>query len=217
MPKTAEILQKISKFDCIKDYVVMGGTALSLQINNRMSEDIDFCRWKTAKREKLAVNISQIEKEFGSLGIFKRELLGDNQVDYMVNGVKITFFCDNFYKQPTGIQHIPFLNNIKLADMNSIGIMKLEVMLRRSKFRDYYDIFSIIKSGGDFNKIVDGVLQYTNHSVRSRDILSMLADGNRFTSEMNIKYLSPRYTVSYKDIEIFLFPYIQNYNNKLIV
>jgi hypothetical protein len=85
-------------------------------------------------------------------------------------------------------------------------------MLKRSKFRDYYDLYSIIKAGGDFNKIVYGVLKYTSHTVRSRDILSMLADGQRFSSEMNIAHLSPQYNVSIQDIEEFLTPYVKKYN-----
>lgn len=41
---------------------------------------------------------------------------------------------------------LEFLNNLKIADIKSIGAMKMEVMLRRSNFRDYYDIYSILKS-----------------------------------------------------------------------
>ena len=32
--------------------------------------------------------------------------------------------------------------------------MKMEVMLRRSNFRDYYDIYSILKSGVPINDLV---------------------------------------------------------------
>jgi len=212
LPETADILQKISSFDCIKDYVIMGGTALSLQIDNRASEDIDFCKWKSKKNEKIRIDFHLIENELSTIGIFKREILADNEVNYLLNGVKITFFCDNYYKQPETLKKIKFLNNIMLTDIKTIGIMKLDVMLRRSKFRDYYDIYSLLKAGVDFNNIVNGVLKYTNHKVRSRDVLSMLSDGNRFSSEENIKHLSPRYDVSSTDIENYLRPYIKNYN-----
>lgn len=39
-----------------------------------------------------------------------------------------------------------YLGNIKLASIEAILAMKLEVMLRRMKFRDYYDVYSIIKT-----------------------------------------------------------------------
>jgi predicted nucleotidyltransferase component of viral defense system len=51
------------------------------------------------------------------------------------------------------MKRIPYLNNLYLADIESIGAMKMEAMLRRAKFRDYYDIYSILKEGGDINKI----------------------------------------------------------------
>lgn len=212
IPETAIILEKLSCFNCIKEYIMIGGTALSLQIHHRLSEDIDFCRWRTRKNEKLSVHCAVIEEELSQIGAFKKDMLADYQVDYFVNGVKITFFCDNKYKQPKDLHPLHFYNNIRLADINSIGIMKLDVMLRRSKFRDYYDVYSIIKAGGNFNTIVNGVLQYNNHQVRSRDILSMLADGTRFSTEMNLTYLSPQYSITPRDVENFIMPYIKNYN-----
>lgn len=37
--KTCSIIESVSKMDCIKPYLLTGGTALSLQINHRLSED----------------------------------------------------------------------------------------------------------------------------------------------------------------------------------
>lgn len=39
---TARIFDAICQLDCIKDYVLVGGTALSLQLCNRLSEDLDL-------------------------------------------------------------------------------------------------------------------------------------------------------------------------------
>jgi len=211
MPKTKEVLDKISLFESIKPYIMMGGTALSLQIKHRLSEDIDFCQWKNFKNQKLNVNYAGIEEELAAIGQFQKILISANQVDYIVNGVKITFYCDNRLKQPEGLKAIDYKNNIKLADINSIGIMKLEVSLRRAVFRDYYDIFSIIKAGGDFNTIVDGTLKYSQHNLRSRDVISILGNGSTFYNYENIEYLCPQYDVTTKEIEEFLIPYIKQY------
>jgi len=213
LPETAEVLHEISTLDCFKDYLLIGGTALSLQINHRLSEDIDFCRWKTTKFDQPEVNIKQVEKELSSIGSFQRNILDKNHVDYVFKDIKITFFCNNRYKKPVNLQPIPFLNNIKLADLNSIGMMKLEAMLYRSLFRDYYDFFSIIQSGGNFNNIIDDFLKYSNHDFRCRDILSMIADGKRFSYKQNIAHLLPRYLVTPDEIGTFLLPYISNYND----
>ena len=44
--KTYQIFESVSKMESIKPYVLVGGTALNLQIGARESEDLDFMRWK---------------------------------------------------------------------------------------------------------------------------------------------------------------------------
>jgi predicted nucleotidyltransferase component of viral defense system len=212
LQKTADVLQQISACDSIKDYTLIGGTALSLQINHRVSEDIDFCKWRTHKSEINKVNVSLIYRELSNIGVLQQNYLEDNHVDYRLNDVKITFFCNNRYKTLVNLQPFPFLNNIQLADINSIGILKLEALFNRQKFRDYYDFYSIIKHCGDFNKLIDGFLKYTNHTFRTRDVLAMLANGKRQYYEADIKHLLPKYQVSIYEISEFLAPYIANYN-----
>ena len=211
LQKTKEVLDKISTFESIKDYVMVGGTALSLQIKHRLSEDIDFFQWKKSKNQRLSVNCSHIEKELATIGEFEKIIIEFNQVDYTVDGIKITFFCDNQLKQPEDLKTIIYKNNVRLADINSIGAMKLEVALHRSLFRDYYDFFSIIKAGGDFNTIVDCALKYSKYRLRTREIVSMLSNSSRFYNDVNIEHLYPQYKIKAQEIEDFLIPYIKRY------
>jgi predicted nucleotidyltransferase component of viral defense system len=39
-----KVFEGIKKSDLLQEYILIGGTALSLQINNRLSEDLDFCK-----------------------------------------------------------------------------------------------------------------------------------------------------------------------------
>ena len=55
-PHTEKIFKEISLLECVKNYMLMGGTALSLQLNHRHSEDLDFCRWHKTKNERLEVD-----------------------------------------------------------------------------------------------------------------------------------------------------------------
>ena len=48
-PHTGKIFKSISKLECIKNYTLVGGTALSLQIETRQSEDLDFMKWLTKR------------------------------------------------------------------------------------------------------------------------------------------------------------------------
>jgi len=44
--KTKKVIESVSKMESIRPYILVGGTALSLQIANRLSEDLDFMRWQ---------------------------------------------------------------------------------------------------------------------------------------------------------------------------
>ena len=54
-PQTQKIFDAITQLDCIKPFVLVGGTALSLQLGTRQSEDLDFMRWKQGSNDKLEV------------------------------------------------------------------------------------------------------------------------------------------------------------------
>ena len=45
-PHTLQVFEAVSKLDCIKSYLLVGGTALSLQMGTRQSEDLDFMKWR---------------------------------------------------------------------------------------------------------------------------------------------------------------------------
>lgn len=198
--KTLPVLEAISKLECIKPYTLVGGTALALQLATRESEDLDFMSWKKRRDEKREVDWPLIKKELESIGnVEKIDLLDLNHVEFVVDGVKISFYANpNFSPVDSEIE---FLNNIKLADPTSIGAMKMEVMLRRSKFRDYYDIFSLIKAGYDLNQMIAKALKYSGHRLKTKNLLSLITRSDRFEPDEEFKTLNPLYDVSSRDIE----------------
>lgn len=88
--------------------------------------------------------------------------------------------------------------------MESIGAMKMETMLRRSKFRDYYDIYSILKEGKDLQKMIDAAIEHSGHKLRTRGLLSMLTNGGRFIKEQGFEELLPVYDVTPYDIQEYI-------------
>ena len=93
-PHTRQIFEAVSKLDCIKPYLLVGGTALSLQIGTRQSEDLGFMKWRTSKTEKMEVAWYQIEKELATVGeIQHKDILDIDHVEYVVAGVKFSFYA----------------------------------------------------------------------------------------------------------------------------
>lgn len=197
---TSSIIEAISKLDCIKPYILVGGTALSIQLNTRESEDLDFMSWRTSRNEKREVNWPQIKRELGTIGnVEKCDILDIDHVEFIVNGVKLSFYANPNYSPLQ--KKILFLNNIYLADMVSIGAMKMEVMLRRSKFRDYYDIYSLLEAGVDINDMINLALRYSRHRLKSKNLIAMLTRSDRFTPDSNFSSLNPIYDITPMDIE----------------
>ena len=191
---TEEIFEQISNLKCIKNYTLIGGTALALQLGHRLSEDLDFCKWRKSRNDFIRIDEwKQITNELTAIGAVEQDVLDDNHIDYKVNGVKITFYADNEFKEPKGLVKQPFLNNIQIADTKSIGIMKVALILHRNSHRDYYDIYSILKSGVPLKDIVYGAADYTEHRLKTKNIIAMLIDSEYIRFDKRFQEFNPVY------------------------
>lgn len=203
-PQTGRIIEAVSKLECIKPYVLVGGTALSIQLKTRQSEDLDFMRWKQGKDDTLDIDWPEIQHELETIGeVQDVQIAGFDQVLFVVNGVKISFYAAPRKRIPT-MKEIPYLNNIRLADVESIGVMKMEAMMRRSKFRDYYDIYSILRNGADIHKLIPLALEHSGYKLKTKGLLAMLTNGYLFRKDEQFQQLQPIYNVSSEDIEMYI-------------
>ncbi len=202
-PHTQRIFEAVAALECIKPYLLVGGTALSLQINTRQSEDLDFMKWRVSKSETPEVDWYNIEKELNTIGeIQTRNLMDIDHVEFILEGVKLSFYSSPKYSPITN--EIPCIHNLRLADIKSIGAMKMEVMMRRSNFRDYYDIYSILKAGIPIQELITIALEYSEHRLKTKNLLAILTNGTRFSRDANFKQLSPIYKVTTQDIENYI-------------
>jgi predicted nucleotidyltransferase component of viral defense system len=201
--KVEAIIDKVAELECIKPYLLCGGTALAMQIGHRMSEDLDFMMWRISKTEKPEVNWNAIERELvakvGDIESFN--MLGFDQVEFVVKGVKLSFFVSDNLSPVT--EPIEYMGNIRLADIESIMVMKLEVMLRRMKFRDYYDIFCILREGHSIHRGIERSLKYSRHRLSTKNIIAMLL-GGQFIADDNFATLQPKYGVTKEEIREYI-------------
>lgn len=197
------IIEQVAQLECIKPYILCGGTALAIQIGHRKSEDLDFMMWRISKTEKPEVNWNAIERELkekiGEIENFN--MLGFDQVEFVVKGVKFSFFVsDNL--SPV-IAPTEYLGNIRLADIESIMAMKMEVMLRRMKFRDYYDIYCMLQEGYSIHNGIEKALNLSRHRLSSKNIIAMLL-GGQFVPDNNFATLEPKYDVTKEQIREYI-------------
>lgn len=74
-PQTTEVFERITRLTCIQPFVLVRGTALSLQLNKRQSEDLDFMCWKRSFKDKSEVPISAIKQEIHSVAEVLRSVI----------------------------------------------------------------------------------------------------------------------------------------------
>ncbi len=202
--QSLKVFEAIKKSDLLQEYMLIGGTTLSIQINNRLSEDLDFCKWQdnpeTLNKE---VNWPELEKFLKTIGNVRTDIIDLYQVNFFLDDIKITFYSNaitTFSEIQTGCT----FDYINLASVNSIGAMKLEVMSRRNLFRDYYDIYSILKEGISLKEIVSKSTRYSHYRMKTKNILGIISNGSLFRKEEKFSLLEPRYNVSSQDIQSFI-------------
>lgn len=133
--KRRELLDKLCLY--VKDYILGGGTALALQLNHRKSYDFDFFTSSQVPKnllEKLSNAIS-----IGNISIDS----ADELTFFTKNKIKVTFLHYPFgYSFP--IETLE--NGLKVFGIKDIAIKKAYTIGRRGEYRDYFDLYTILKN-----------------------------------------------------------------------
>ena len=116
--------------------------------------------------------------------------------------MKVSFYASNKFSPVAN--PICIKDNLWIADIKSIGAMKMEVLLRRSNFRDYYDLYSIFQHGTSFKEVLDLALNYSGHILSTKNLLSMLTDSSHFHIDSGFELLQPTYKITPIQIESYL-------------
>lgn len=132
--KQESLLPLIQRFS--DDYYLVGGTAVALQIKHRRSVDFDLFTRESIKRTRIQRIICEACFEI-------QDLLYEafDQMHCMINDVKVTFFSYPFDIHPS----IDFDDIIKMPELLDLGAMKAHALGGRGKWKDYVDLYFILK------------------------------------------------------------------------
>ena len=206
--ETIPVFEEVSKMEVVKGLYLCGGTAQSLQMRHRKSEDLDF-ELLGLRKERPMLDFSAISNEVSS--VFpkcRKEFLSRNQLQIFVNGnVKLSFFRPENSVPELGKGFV--YNNIVTPSLQELLGMKLFTIAVRSAFRDYYDIYALLKDGYDLAKGVEYAGKFSRHTIHSKFIYSILLNDNYFHKLEGFSLLEPKYDVSTKDIADFVQQYIE--------
>ena len=210
--KTLKVIETISKMEFVKSYFLVGGTALALQLKHRLSEDLDFMCWKQSKNDKQNINLEKIKNELiQDFTIDTVDIIGNNHIElYIADGVKLSFYAPDKIKPV--ISPIRYLNNLILADEECIAALKMETLLRRNEFRDYYDLYCILKDkdAATTKHIITNALKYSEYHLKTKNLIGMLTNSERFKHNSDLVQLNPKYLITAKEIELFMVERMKN-------
>lgn len=136
-----ELLPMISQFK--REYYLVGGTAIALHIGHR--ESIDFDLFKLSDLRKNDIYKKVIASKFG----YKFGYENYEQLNLIINQVKFTFFSFP-HKLPLNSE---IKGIIKTPDLLTLAAMKAFALGRRAKWKDYLDLYFILKGFFSVNEI----------------------------------------------------------------
>lgn len=191
-----EVFDKVSKLECIKDLFLCGGTGQSIQMDHRLSEDLDF-ELIGLRRDRPSLDfsgiISEIKKTFPDA---REEILGEDHFLAFINSgkVKMSFFRP---ENPVKTMHVGWQhNNLKSPTLQELLGMKVYTICLRTVFRDYYDIYCLLEAGCNLEDAISYASYLSRHTIRSKVMYTRMLSPHLFRKDEDFLRMSPRYDVS---------------------
>jgi hypothetical protein len=132
--------------DFSKDYILVGGTAIALHLGHRRSVDFDLFTPKRIRRKSIKNYL--IQKKYPVNELIKEE---EDQIHFIINNVKVTFFQYPFVINDL----IDFDRIIKIPSLINLAAMKAFALGGRGKWKDYVDLFFLLKDHFKLNQIIE--------------------------------------------------------------
>ncbi len=138
-----KLLPLIKKFK--KNFYLVGGTAIALHIGHRRS--IDFDLFTNAE----SLDLKKIKSVYKTVNNAPKRILYEafDQFHVKIDDVKITFFS---YPYPVTAK-IDFASVCRLPNLLELSAMKVFALGGRAKWKDYVDLYFILKSHHSLRQI----------------------------------------------------------------
>lgn len=128
-----ELLPFVKQF--AREYYLAGGTAIGLYVGHRRSIDFDLFKFNSLNHKKIVSEISA----FGYPYTITRRVT--EQMNVTIRDVKFTFFEYPFRIEAKN----KFEDSIRIPELIDLAVMKAYALGRRSKWKDYVDMYFILK------------------------------------------------------------------------
>jgi len=175
-PKTEALAKRLSIEPLLEQFLLIGGTALSLYFEHRLSEDLDFATTdQTLPRSTILELLDRLTRKGAVVENIlplaaRQDAINDGvdiedyQQDWSIDGVKLTFFT---LEEKNGRQKLTtdtgkvWKNNLRLASLDSLFVTKALVLTDRHAMRDNFDMHAFMSQGGyAYQDVIDAYKIY---------------------------------------------------------
>lgn len=118
-----------------REFYLVGGTAIALYLGHRKSIDFDLFKSGPLNHKR---NLERIQQSGFTYQVTRRVT---EQMNCIVNGVKVTFF-----QYPFSVEAKQNVESIfRIPSLLDLAAMKAYALGRRSKWKDYVDLYFLLK------------------------------------------------------------------------
>ena len=194
------VLDKLMASMCLNEYVLVGGTALSLQLGHRKSVDLDLFTTKIYDPSQIKEEIHKLYPD--SSIIYERP----NSLGFNIQDIKV-----EFVEWKEGYE-LEFNNHgqWRLLKKEIIAAMKLNAIIGRTEKKDYTDLAFLLKELSLKELLLNYKKFYPYQQVRP--VLEKLAGSSELSNQPDPYFLS---NISWPDIEFSLKNNLRGYYDQL--
>jgi len=174
-----ELLPFIKSFQ--RSFFMVGGTAIALHLGHRRSIDFDLFTFSQLNKSRIRGKLIPIP--FKQVPIFE----DIDQLHLLINNVKITFFS-----YPYTVPHpVKVGSTITIPSLLSLAAMKAFALGRRAKWKDYVDLYFIIRDHYSIKDICTEAGKIFNQQFSGKLFRQQLAFHKDIDYSEAIEYLVP--------------------------
>ncbi len=191
-PATFELMSEgFMPMSEISRWTLVGGTALAIHYQHRLSEDLDFfIKNSTLQQDQKRIDkmMALLEQEGFEVAKLQEN---DTQIDFEISGVKVTFFAsslDILQKKSVSFE------NVAVAGIETIKAMKMDAILNhRTLSRDFFDIATIMKQEKlTIFDLLDSYKQYYTKKLSPSLILERLTQRDYEPDDPGLNPMKPK-------------------------
>jgi predicted nucleotidyltransferase component of viral defense system len=201
-----QLLMKSAEFDKFR---LVGGTSLSLQLGHRESVDIDLFTDSAYDSVDFSAIDQFLKHNFKYTDTFATDIVGMGKSYYVGESANQCIKLDLFYTD-SFIRPILEKDGLRLASVEEIIAMKIDVIARIGRKKDFWDIHELIDEFS-IEKMLDLHQERYPYSHNRNEIITNFTNFENADSDFNPICLKGKY---WELIKLDIVEKIQDFNDK---